>query len=147
MNEGEAFSMTITVPGHPRGKGRPRSTVIRGRSHVYTDAKTRSEEGAIRQIAGLAMGARAPYEGAVILRLCAYREIPASFSAKKRVAAEAGAISPTTKPDIDNYVKMTDALNGVVWRDDSQVVAIVAHKRFSDRPRLVIDVRSFGGAP
>lgn len=57
-----------------------------------------------------------------------------------------GLLAPATRPDFDNCSKMVDALNGIVWIDDAQVVTAVIHKRYSDQPRLVIDVRSFGGA-
>ena len=144
--EGELFKVVIVVPGAPRGKGRPRTAVIAGRAQIYTDSQTRSEEGAIRSLSAAAMAGKAPYDGAVILRMCAFRPIPQSFSARKRAAAERGEIVPTTKPDADNYLKCSDALNGVVWRDDSQVVTAVIHKRYSDQPRLVIIVKSVGGA-
>lgn len=140
--EGELFTVSFAVPGAPRGKGRPRTAVIAGRAQIYTDAKTRSEEGAIRSIAAGVMGGQTPFEGAVILRLCAYRPIPSGFSQKRRASAERGEIVPISKPDADNYLKIIDALNGIVWRDDSQVVTAIVHKRFSDRPRLVIEVRS-----
>lgn len=141
-NEGDAFTVRISVPGAPRGKGRPRAALMGGHVRVFTDKKTRSEEGAIRTFASAAMVGRVPYEGAIILRLCAYREIPSSFSNKKRAAALRGEVVPVTKPDLDNYTKMIDALNGIVWRDDSQVVTAIVHKRYSDQPRLDLDVRS-----
>lgn len=142
MPEGDAFRVQFVVPGSPRGKGRPRTAVIAGHARIFTDSKTRAEEGAIRVIAAAAMQGRDPYDGPVVLRCCAYRQIPASWSAKKRAAAEAGAVLPTSKPDLDNYVKMMDAINGIVLRDDSQIVSAVIHKRFSERPRLAVDVRS-----
>lgn len=141
--EGELFSVSFSVPGAPRGKGRPRTAVIAGRAQIYTDSKTRSEEGAVRTFASAAMQGKKPFDGAVILRICAYRAMPASFSERKRAAAERGEIIPITRPDWDNYGKLaSDALNGLVIRDDSQVVTAVIHKRFSDTPRLSIDVRS-----
>lgn len=143
--EGELFKVVVVVPGQPRGWGRATPIIIAGRARMITDRKTRSEEGAIRSIASAAMGARSPYDGAIILRLCAYRLVPTSFSKVKRAAALAGEIVPITKPDVDNCAKMIDALNGVVWRDDSLIATAVIHKRYSDQPRLVIDVRSFAG--
>jgi Holliday junction resolvase RusA-like endonuclease len=35
---------------------------------------------------------------------------------------------------------MLDALNGVVWRDDAQIVSGLIEKYFSDRPRLSVQV-------
>lgn len=38
----------------------------------------------------------------------------------------------TRKPDIDNFIKSTlDALNGIVWVDDSQVIEISARKFYA----------------
>jgi Holliday junction resolvase RusA-like endonuclease len=53
-----------------------------------------------------------------------------------------GFLRPTSRPDTDNYIKsVQDALNGIVWKDDSQVVALIADKWYSDKPRIEIDVR------
>jgi Holliday junction resolvase RusA-like endonuclease len=47
---------------------------------------------------------------------------------------------PLTRPDIDNYCKAPlDALNGIVWRDDSQVVELTVSKFYSSRPRLELE--------
>ena len=143
MPEGDAFRVTFTVPGAPRGKGRPRTAVIGGHARIFTDSKTRAEEGAIRVIASAAMRGAAPYDGPVILRCCAYRQIPRSWSAKKQAAAEAGDLVPASRPDWDNVAKLVaDALNGICWVDDGQVVAAVIFKRYAIRPRVVIDVQS-----
>ena len=34
-----------------------------------------------------------------------------------------------------------DAFNGVVWRDDSQVVRVVSEKRYNDRPGVLVTVK------
>lgn len=99
--------------------------------------------GAVRVIAMATMQGRAPYDGPVVLRACAYMAMPKSFSQRKRIAAEAGDLVPAKKPDADNFLKLLgDGLNQVVWRDDAQVVTAIIHKRYSLRPRLSIDVRS-----
>ena len=58
--------------------------------------------------------------------------IPASWSKKKAEAAKKDAIRPTTKPDLDNILKMMDALNGVAWKDDAQVVSVLIQKYYSE---------------
>lgn len=138
----ELFHVAFEVPGNPRGKGRPRAAVMGGHVRVYTDAKTRSEEAVVRDMARQAMGDRPPYEGAVVLIVTAYRQIPASFSKLKHAMAESGELLPTTKPDADNIIKLCgDSLNGILFRDDCQVVTAVIHKRYSSRPRMMIDVQ------
>lgn len=144
--EGELFSVTITVPGQPRGWGRAMPIVIGGHARMVTDNKTRSEKGAVRMIAAAAMNGRPPYAGPVVLRLCAYRAVLSSLSKARRALALSGELAPSTRPDFDNYAKLAaDALNGLVWVDDAQIVTAVIHKRYSEAPRLVIDVRSFSG--
>ena len=70
-----------------------------------------------------------------------YFSIPKSYSKCKRSAAECNIIRPTKKPDIDNVTKsVLDALNGVAYKDDTQVAEVSVRKWWtagSDR----IDVR------
>jgi Holliday junction resolvase RusA-like endonuclease len=74
--------------------------------------------------------------------LTVYRSIPKSLSKKKAALAEAGHIVPITKPDVDNYLKgVKDALKGVIWKDDSQVVEVFARKRYSARPRIEVKIK------
>ena len=50
-------------------------------------------------------------------------------------------IRPVTKPDTDNILKIVkDALNGVLWKDDAQVVSDKVEKFYSQELRLVISV-------
>ena len=47
-----------------------------------------------------------------------------------------------TRPDLDNYLKFVmDACNGVIWKDDSQVVYVTMSKSYSLIPRtqLIIE--------
>jgi len=48
---------------------------------------------------------------------------------------------PTTRPDLENYTKkLFDALTGIVYRDDAQLVEIRLCKRFGDAPGVEIRV-------
>jgi Holliday junction resolvase RusA-like endonuclease len=43
---------------------------------------------------------------------------------------------------VDNYLKgVKDALKGVIWKDDSQVVEVFARKRYSARPRIEVKIK------
>ena len=47
-------------------------------------------------------------------------------------AKTGGKLLPTKKPDVDNVAKsVLDALNGVAWLDDSQVVRLEISKSYS----------------
>lgn len=131
----------ISVDGPPRGKGRPRFGRAGAFVRVYTDAETEAYEGAIKTYARLAMAGRTPLEGPCDVSICVHLPVPQSWSERKRRAALAGSIYPTSKPDTDNFQKIAlDACNKVVFADDSQVVDLHGFKRYSDRPRLVIIV-------
>ena len=48
---------------------------------------------------------------------------------------------PTVRPDLDNYMKgVMDALNGILYYDDSQIIRIIATKQYSNEPRTVINI-------
>lgn len=134
--------ITFTIPGQPQGKGRARATAVGGRARMYTPAKTASYEGLISMVAGSAMAGRELIEGAAFVALDIRCQVPASWSKKKQAQALAGEIHPTTKPDVDNVEKAVfDGLNGVVWRDDVQVIEVSKRKRYSAVPGVVVTIK------
>lgn len=47
-----------------------------------------------------------------------------------------------SKPDLDNLAKaVLDALTGIVYKDDSQVVSLALRKENANHPRLLIQIR------
>ena len=136
----------VTVPGPPKALERNRTRIVNtkdGRQFVanYQPAKSRAEHSTIRSIAASIMGNRPPLDCPLELRLVAYMPIPRSWSKRDQAAALADRIRPSGKPDADNLLKMAeDGMTGVVWRDDSLVTDTMLWKRYSDRPRLVIEV-------
>jgi Holliday junction resolvase RusA-like endonuclease len=71
--------------------------------------------------------------------------VPRSWPAKKRDAALTGVVRPTGRPDWDNLAKSgLDALNGIVFADDSQVVEATVKKVYSEVPLLRIEVSILG---
>lgn len=134
-------SVTIELTGPPKGKGRPR--FARATGHAYTPQSTRSYEAALRYAAQVKMAGKAPIEGPLRIEALFAFPVPVSWSNKRRADALAGLVRPTGKPDIDNLIKsLGDAFNGVVWRDDSQVVTAQVAKRYSDHPRLWVQVEA-----
>lgn len=131
----------IVLSGEPKGKGRPRFSVRNGQARAFTPAATRSYEGMLRHEAQEVMGDTPPLDCALVMVVAAYMPIPRSWPKKKTAAALDGTLRPTGKPDADNLIKTADALNQVVWVDDSQVVEATIRKFYSDRPRLEIEIR------
>lgn len=131
--------LVLTIPGVPRGKGRPR--FVRASGRTYTPEQTASYEAVIRYEAALVMRGEPPMDGPLALSVVAVLPVPTSWSRRKRDAAVAGAVWPTSRPDLDNYVKAAcDALNAIVYRDDSQIVRMEAIKKYGDAPCLSIMV-------
>ena len=135
-------TVRIEVLGPPRGKGRPRFTARNGFATAYPDKQTATYEAVLRHEAALAMTGRQPLEGPLRLDVIAWLPIPASWSKKRQRMALDGLIKPISRSaaDLDNIIKGIDALNEVVWRDDSQIVCIHAHKYYSTHPSLVLIV-------
>lgn len=128
----------IALLGQPRGKERPRLTKV---GHVYTPQRTRDYEAALKYAAAQVMGDRPPLEGPLEVDILIRVPIAASWPKKRQEAARAGRERPTKKPDWDNFAKVCDALNLVVWIDDAQVVDGRIQKFYSDKPGMWITVR------
>ncbi len=139
--------MKFTIYGEPVAQGRPRFSTAGGYPRAYDPAKSRDYKDYIRLAAAAEMNGQAPLSGPLSISVRVYRPIPSSYSKKKRDAAERGAIRPTTKPDVSNYVKtIEDALNGICWNDDSQIVAYHEPfgKYYSATPRIEVEVEQIG---
>lgn len=130
--------ITFSVPGIPRGKERvgqdPRSKG--GKGHRFAANKSADIERGIGYIARKAMASRAPITGAVKLTFLAIFPIPPSWPPALKAAALEGRVFHTQKPDKDNIEKLIwDALKGVCWHDDSQVMG-GGLKRFGQPARI-----------
>jgi Holliday junction resolvase RusA-like endonuclease len=130
--------VSIIVFGAPVPKGRPRLSTFNGHARAFTPTKTRRYEDLIRLEAGRVMAGRPQLQGPTRVRMRAYMPMPQAIAKHKLKgpSAEAGVIRPLTKPDVDNFAKVIDALNGIVWPDDNQVVELTVEKFYSTRPRL-----------
>lgn len=146
LEQRDACAVAFTVPGAPVPKGRARSRLVKtrdGRQFVshYTPDETTRYENLIRMCARDAMHDRYPLDGPIRLEVTVVIPIPASWSGRKKRAAAHGLVGATKKPDADNYVKaVADGCNAVAWVDDSQIVELIARKRYGEAPR--IDVRA-----
>lgn len=82
-----------------------------------------------------------PFDGPLEVCMEFHRPVQASLSQKERARRLSGIHRPTVKPDLSNYIKaLEDGLNGIIWIDDNRIVQIVAEKKYSDRPHIVIEV-------
>jgi len=136
--------VTFLVPGEAVGKGRPRVSTIGGHARMFTPKKTANYETLIAmaaQQAMQAMQARELITGPVLLEMKILVSVAASWSKKKTAAALAGQVMPTKKPDADNVLKaICDGINGIVFKDDVQVVNVSMSKRFAENPGVFVRV-------
>ena len=137
----------IEHPGPPVPKGRPRFRYVppgaNGRAgfvHVYTPKDTEVYETALKWRGKAAMRGRPVLEGALAVRVFAMMPVPASWSNKARDAALSGLTFPAKKPDADNILKMLDALNGIVFVDDAQIVRSLIIKEYAESPGLIVEI-------
>ena len=136
-------AITIRLDGKPVAKGRPRiGRGGGGRPMAFTPAHTRKYEAVLRLAAQEQMNGRAPLEGPLRVTVTAWLGVPTSWSKKKTASALAGIVRPTKRPDIDNYAKAAlDALNTIVFADDSQITELNVSKLYDRRPGLCISVK------
>lgn len=135
-------AITFIVPGPPVPWARARL----GAGRHYTDPRVAAYKRLVAQMAAMYMRGTEPFGGPVALSLVAGMPIPESWPKARREAAQLGQIAPGSKPDWDNIGKgISDALNGIVYRDDAQIVQASVEKRYSASPSVVVTVTALGG--
>jgi Holliday junction resolvase RusA-like endonuclease len=135
----------FTVPGEPAGKARPKFSTFGGHVRAITPKQTVSYENYVKLAYSQAYPGRVPFEKDVplLVSIKAYFKTPASVSKKKHQAMLEDRIRPTKKPDCDNIAKaVLDALNGIAYYDDSQVVTVTVEKLYSDTPRVEVEMEA-----
>ena len=136
------IQVQYSVPGEPRGKGRPRFAKRGNFVKTYTDAKTASYEDQIRFYALKAMGDSKVIEGAVRVFVSIRMAVPKSYSNKRREACLNGSDKPLKKPDWDNVAKsICDAMNGIIYVDDTQIVEAHITKQYAQQAEVVVLVQ------
>ncbi|MBA4359316.1 MAG: RusA family crossover junction endodeoxyribonuclease [Pseudomonas sp.] len=140
--------VSFFVPTEPVGKGRPRVSTIGGHARMFTPKKTANYETLISMAAQQAMQGRELLAGPVLMELAIRVSVAASWSKKKTAEALQGLVMPTKKPDADNILKaICDGINGIVFKDDVQVVNVSLSKRFSETPGVTVRVVPLEGKP
>lgn len=119
----------------PVGKARPRFSHMTG--VCYTPAPTRKAEAMIQSIANAKKLPK--LDGPIAFRVVFNIPIPKSWPGWKKDAALLEQVLPTGKPDLDNLCKLLfDALQGICFNNDSQLVYGNCRKRYSDSPGITL---------
>ena len=138
MQEVKTQMFTFIIPGKPMGKQRPKFARMGNYVKTYTPKETVNYEQWVRFCFKEAGGKFMDYPY-IEVDVDAYFPIPKSFSKKKRQEALDDNIKPTTKPDLDNILKVvTDALCGVAFSDDRIITQVSMYKQYAEEPRVEV---------
>ena len=126
--------VNFEVPGDPIPKGRPRFARRGTFVQTYTDSKTIEYETRVATLARIAMGSSEPLKSHLTVFLYLRYTVPASYTKKRKEACLNGFEYPK-RIDLDNcYKSITDAMNGIIYADDSQIVEAHILKCYSLEP-------------
>lgn len=105
------MEISFSIDGKPFGKERPRPN--RTGHGVYTPERTKMYE----------------------------YKVAKSDSKRKKQAKISGEIRPARTPDADNIAKaVLDGMNGVVYKDDKQVIELKVTKQYAEKPRVDVTI-------
>lgn len=134
------ISMVLDVI--PRGKGRPRFSGFHDKKtgktfgKAFTDEKTKNYEGVLRVLA-LRHRPKELLCKQACLTVKFFMPIPKSMKKNDAIRAYAEQLPHLNKPDLDNMEKsVKDAMNGIIWTDDSIVWSVFKKKMYSKNPRI-----------
>ena len=127
------FMVCFDIEGNPIPKGRPRFRRTKTFITTYTPKKTLDFEDQVRKAAQDAMGKTDLLETPIAVYLYFRLPIPQSYSKKRSEACLNGSEKHIKRPDLDNLIKsVLDGMNGVVFKDDSQITSLHCTKVYSN---------------
>ena len=131
------MTVKFTVYAKPEPQGSTRAFVIKGRAVTTSTNKNLK---CYRQQVSLSAVAAMNEPGAeLILRKNPVR-LTVAFYFSRPVSKSKKAF-PTVKPDIDKLIRAVgDALTGICYADDSQIIDVQAFKFYDSPERTVIEV-------
>ena len=126
--------LSMFIPGVPIAQPRPRITVRgkHGVAYVPRDHAIHEWRAKIKDMVQRRMGPCRPIIGrAIHVKMEFYLARPKSNRQQL----------PISRPDLDNLAKaVLDAVNGVIWGDDSQVTTVVMSKRWHNNQGLWLEI-------
>jgi len=156
-----AKSISFFVAGTPAPGGSKRAFVLRRKGGAIvtrpngspivnvTDAageKNKIWRSSVALFGSVAMGGRSPMLEPLAVQVTFYVKRPAGHFGTGRnagVLKESAPAFPAGTPDLLKLMRSTeDALTGIVWKDDAQIVDEVLHKRYGEKTgaQIVVSV-------
>jgi Holliday junction resolvase RusA-like endonuclease len=142
-----AFGCEFTVFGVPQHGGSKTAYPVKTKSGKYrcnvvdeNDKEVKPWRNQIWRVAAELMGERGVYEGPLMLVVEFYMPRPKGHFGVHGVRRSAPRY-PVVRPDTTKLMRpLEDALTGILWKDDSQIVEQIARKRYGDPPRAEVKV-------
>lgn len=138
------MTLTFNIDGEPVPKGRPKFSTRGGYAKAYTPKKTAEYEKKVADTFRECFPEHKPIPKDVplVVNVVVTKAIPKSFTKAQRKAVAEMKLFPTKKPDADNYLKaILDALNGVAWEDDAQIIIANVGKFYGEKPQASVVIR------
>jgi len=139
----DQWGITFTVYGKPEPGGSKRAGMNKeGRIFIRDDnPKTKPWKLQIAQVAGELMHGRTLFKGPLSLVATFHTPRPQSHYNKSGVSRSAPRY-PTTRPDTTKLLRpVEDALQGVVYADDAQIVEQLVRKRYGEPAKVDVRIR------
>lgn len=130
--------MKFEIIGQPTGKARPRVT----RWGTHNTEKTVLYENLVKISYQEQCGEYT--EKPLEVYITVLYDIPKSTPKKNIPLMLDGRLTPCKKPDIDNIAKIIlDALNGVAYKDDTQVISLRIDKHYSEQAKVIVNINEY----
>lgn len=139
------------VAGEPKTAGSKRAFVIPGKNGgkpraIVTDDNVRSRDWKtdVQKTAVVAYGMTPLWMGPMEVRLTFYRLRPKGHyrtGKNSHLLRDDVPAWPHVIPDVLKLARgVEDALSGIIWRDDAQIVGERLDKRFGDKPGVEVEI-------
>lgn len=138
------FQLTVIGAAQPAGSKRAFVNKKTGRAAVVdANPKSKDWKGEVAKRAG-EVWTDELLHGPLEVTFTFYRPRPASHYGTGRNAGKVKGSAPrfpTTRPDVLKLARgVEDALTGVIWRDDAQIVTETLLKQWGNPPRVEIEI-------
>lgn len=133
--------VNFEVKGKPFGKQRPRVVHRGGFSRAYTPPETVAYENKVKN-SYIDSAKNTQMDKPIEAIIIGVFPVPKSTSNKKRKYLIDNKVHHVSKPDCDNIAKsILDALNGVAYKDDSQICKLSVEKYYGEDPKVIVSLK------
>ena len=136
-------TVTIEILGKPIAKARPRFKRLGKFVKTYDiQDESKNNIALIAQKTAQEQLYGNPLEGQLMVSIDCFFEPPKSSSKKQLDLMLTNKVRHVKRPDCTNIAKFyEDAFNGIIWKDDSQIVHLVIRKWYGETAKVLITIQ------